>query len=126
MTSVDPDRRRHRRFALSLPASIVRGAAVEQGRLVDLSEQGASVTAPTTAASSTPAYLHFDLGPGVRCEATGEVVWVIPFGRDFGLGLKLAYANPEYLNYLHNLDTAPAPLRPSMLADIRDLTLRLG
>ncbi len=104
----------------------MRGAAVEEGRLVDLSEQGASVTTPTTVAANTPAYLHFDLGPGIRCEATGEVVWVIPFGRDFGLGLKLVFANPEYQNFLHNLDVAPDPLRPAMLADIRDLTLRLG
>jgi hypothetical protein len=126
MSASDQDRRRHRRFVLSLPAAIVHGGAPSRGRLVDLSEQGASLTAPAPVDAGTPAYLHFDLVPDIRCEATGAVVRVVPFDRLFGIAVELVYANPAYLHFLRNLDATPDPIRPVLLGDIRDLTLRFG
>ena len=122
----DADRRRHRRFALSLPASIVRGTASEAGALVDLSEHGASLTVPSPVAANAPTYLTFDLAGTAHCEATGAAVWVVPFGRLFGIGVELAYANAEYQNFLRNLSAAAEAIRPSLLADISNLTVRFG
>ena len=126
MNPNDPDRRRHRRFVLSLPASIERGPERGRGHLVDLSELGASLSAPSAVAAGTPTYLFFDLVPDIRCEATGAVVRVVPFGRLYGIGVELAYANPGYLHFLRNLDATPEAIRPVLLGDIRGLTVRFG
>ena len=121
------ERRRHRRFTLRKKAAMTLGPTGEEGagHLVDLSETGASLTAPWSVASGVGVYIHFQI-VDVACEATGSVVRVFPFGDHVGLAVDLGYANPTFIHFLRNLDEAAEAVRPDFLADIRDLTIRIA
>jgi len=123
------DRRRHRRFTLRKRAALELGSLGEggEGHLVDLSETGASITAPWAVAAGVGIYIQFNLAPDVPCEATGSVVRVFPFGGGhYGLAVELGYANPAFIHFLRNLDAAAEAIRPDFLADIRDLRIRIA
>jgi hypothetical protein len=128
MTPHSPERRKHRRFVLAMRATVVLGSShtMEQGYLVDLSENGASLTIPSPVAMNVGAYLSFMLSPSTKCEATGTVVRTIPFGNLHGIGIELVYANAGYLNFLRNLEAVAEAAKPSLLADIRELKVRFG
>jgi hypothetical protein len=122
------ERRRHRRFTLRKKAAMTLAPTGEEGagHLVDMSETGASITAPWSVTVGVGVYIQFVIAPDVACEATGSVVRVFPFGDDFGLAVDLGYANPAFIHFLRNLDGAAEAIRPDYLADIRDLTIRIA
>lgn len=122
------DRRRHRRFALMLPAVVRLGSAgvPVQGRLLDLSENGASVSVGAAPDVGGGVYLRFLVFPDVICEATGTVIRLMPLGREHGVAVEFAYANPSLLNFLRNLEVAHEAARPDILRDIRDLVINVG
>ncbi len=126
---IDPadDRRRHRRFTLRKRAALELGSGERgEGHLVELSETGASITAPWSVAVGVGIYIQFTLAPDVPCEATGSVIRVLPFGGHHGLAVELGYANPAFIHFLRNLDAAAEAIRPDFLADIRDLHIRIA
>ncbi len=128
MTSSEPERRRHRRFVIAKPVT-VRFAAdtrVEAGQLVDFSEHGASLTMFSPVAEGCGAYFSFQLDPDTHCEATGSTVRVLPFGKFYGVGIDLVFANPAYLNFLRNLDAIPEATRAKFFAEMGNLIIRFG
>jgi len=127
VSEVPDDRRRHRRFTLRKRASMVLSPVGESGtgHLVDLSETGASITAPWAVAVGVGVYIQF-MVHDVPCEATGRVVRVFPFGGHYGLAVDLGYANPSFLHFLRNLDSAAEAVRPDVRGDIADLQIRIA
>ncbi len=121
------ERRRHRRFGLMLPAVVRHGASgmPVKGKLIDLSENGASITSATKPLATAGVYVHFWLQPDVHCEATGTIVRLLPLGPQWGIGVDFAYANSSLLIFLRNLEAAAEAIRPDILRDIRDLTITI-
>jgi hypothetical protein len=123
-----PERRRYKRFALMLSAGLRYGPhkIPDQGRLVDLSESGASVSAKVEQELGQSVYLSFKIRPDTLCEATGNVCRIMPLGPEYGLAIEFAYANNALLNFLRNLDATPAAGHPDYLSDIIDLVIQFG
>jgi hypothetical protein len=127
---VDSDRRKHRRFGLRKPASLRVSAVAEslRGHLTDMSEGGAYITVPPEAQDvdvGGAAYVRFVVD-GHVCEATGQVVRVMPFGAERGVGVAFAVANDELIEFLRKLATASEFVRPTMLGDIDELFVQLA
>jgi hypothetical protein len=128
MTSDEPERRRHRRFVIAKPVAVhfAGDPRIEAGQLIDFSEHGASLTIFSPVAEASGAYFSFQLDPDTHCEATGSTVRVLPFGKFYGVGIDLVFANPAYLNFLRNLDAIAEATRAKFFAEMSDLTFRFG
>ena len=110
-----------------LPALVRMGAGgiPNQGKLIDLSRTGASISSSVEPASTAGIYLRFLIQPDVRCEATGSVMRLLPLGGNWGLGVEFAYVNDSLQIFLRNLEAAAEAVRPDILRDIRDLTITI-
>ena len=128
MTSPAPERRRHRRFVIakSVAVHFAGDTRIEAGQLVDFSEHGASLTMFSPVTEGSGAHFSFEPDPTTLCEATGSTVRVLPFGKFYGVGIDLVFANPAYLNFLRNLDAIPEATRAKFFAEMHNLVIRFG
>jgi hypothetical protein len=122
------ERRRHRRFALRLPAtlSLSGGAAGGPAHLADLSEGGAFLTCRAALPVDAGVYVRFRIDGETVCEATGSVLRVMPFGAEQGVAVAFVYANEALLAFLRALHAALDADRPELLADIRGLEIQVA
>lgn len=67
--------------------------------------------------------LTFALPDGSVCGATGTVVRA---GDSGDYGIEFATRNGAFDDFLQNVEGAPAPLRPGLLASLRDAELQLA
>lgn len=124
----DDDRRKHRRFSLMKPAAIILGPTGEHttGKLYDLSLTGASIVTTWAVTTGVGTYIRFVLATGIECEATGSVIRVYPFGKEFGVAIQFGYANGPFGAFLHRLEAAGEANRPDLLAEINDLSIQFA
>lgn len=125
------DRRKHRRVALRVPATLyVHGEQAElPGHIQDFSESGASFTSPYPVDVNAVIYIGFSVGTHAdrpRCEATGRIIRVLPFGAIVGAGIEFQFADENFIAYLRQLADCREAERMDLLGQIRDLELHLA
>lgn len=127
MSTEHDERRKHRRFTLSKRARLVLTPLREEadGQLIDLSLEGASITARWAVTAGVGVYLTFTVG-GVLCEATGSVLRVFPFGDNFGLAVEFGVANGAFGDFLRRLEDAHEANRPDIMGEIVDLVIQIA
>jgi hypothetical protein len=124
----DHERRKHRRFSLRLAAVVAVGSdqRLERGELIEMSAGGASLSVGFPVAVETAAYIRFLSPQGRECEATGQVVRAMPFGRTHGIALEFRFVNTALDEFLATLEATQQALRPDLLAQIRELRIQVA
>jgi PilZ domain-containing protein len=119
----EPERRRHRRFALRVPMELIGNGATSAASLFDLSEGGAFLTTRAPPPTGVGVYMRFHLHGDTLCEATGYVVRTMPFGGETGVAVQFGHVNDGFVAFLRNLAAALEAGRPDLLADVDRLAM---
>lgn len=124
----DHERRRHRRFSLRLDAVVTAGPDQRawRGELIEMSAGGASLSLEVPVALEAAAYIRFLSPDGRECEATGQVVRAMPFGRAHGIALEFRFVNAALDEFLVTLEATQQALRPDLMTRIRELRIQFA
>jgi Tfp pilus assembly protein PilZ len=125
---VSSDRRRHRRFTLQLDAQVTTGASETpmKGSLMELSVGGAFVGAEVDVEAGGSVFMRFTYQDELKCEATGHIVRILPFGRSKGIAIRFGVTNPALQALLRTLAQMPESLQPDLLGSISQVRVRFG
>lgn len=120
------DRRRHRRFTLQLDAKVTTSTSDTPlaGSLMELSVGGAFVGAEIDVEPGGSVFMRFTYQGQVKCEATGHIVRILPFGRINGIAIRFGVTNPALQALLRTLVQMPESLQPDVLGAISDVHVR--
>jgi hypothetical protein len=102
------DRRATTRVAFRIPAHLRRidDETVYKGYVMNLSLTGTFVMLEQTVDLHTGIQLNFRILPANDCHAAGHLARIVPMGMAQGVGVELTWWNPEYENFLRNLESA--------------------
>ena len=124
---VHNDRRRHRRYVLQTPVEVLVGPekVTRPGRLLDLSAGGTFVSAPVQAEVGAGIFMSFVYWGNHQCEATGQIIRIMPFGAEVGLAIEFVFANDPLLDFVKTYERTADALRPELIESLSQIQLRL-
>lgn len=114
-------------MVLQTPVEVLVGPekAVRPGRLLDLSAGGAFISAAVQAKVGDGVFISFVYWADDVCEATGQIIRIMPFGADHGLAIEFAIANDPLLYFVQTYERTPEALRPELIESLSDIRVRL-
>lgn len=125
--AVSIDRRRHRRYTMQIDAAVTTADGTQLiGSLLELSSGGAFIGAPIEVQAGDAMFIRFMYQDAHKCEATGHVVRLLPFGRTNGVAMRFGVANAQLQALIRTLAQMPEALQTDVLHAISRVEVRFG